>query len=160
MSNQDWQFVHDNIFLSLNQRVAEAASAHGWDFVNIANRALRNGICNCEGYFNTLGQSLLAQGDHNGTMHPNITGFREIYRDPIYNQLNSSVDRFHTDYIADARARAIEAAKQRARAAAAFKAKMSQLTQIVSEQTKLSSRINGLRLLKPQPVLTPKTLKQ
>jgi uncharacterized protein YggE len=93
-------------------------------------------------------------------MHPNATGFREIYRDPIYNQLNSSVDRFHTDYIADARARAIEAAKQRARAAAAFKAKMSQLTQIVSEQSKLSSRINGLRLLKPQPALTPKTLKQ
>lgn len=160
MSNADWQFVHDNIFLALNQRVSEAAAAHGWDFVNVANRALRNGICNCEGYFNTVGQSLFLQGDQNGTMHPNIAGFREIYRDPIYNQLNSSVDRFHTDYIADARARAIEAAKQRARAAAAFKAKMNQLTQIVSDQSKLSNRIVGLKLLKPQPALTPKTLKQ
>ena len=126
----------------------------------MANRALRNGICNCEGYFNTVGQSLFLQGDQNGTMHPNIAGFREIYRDPIYNQLNSSVDRFHTDYIADAKARAIAAAKERAKAAAAFKAKMSQLTQIVSDQSKLSNRIAGLKLLKPQPALTPKNLKQ
>lgn len=160
MDNTDWQFVHDNIFLVLNQKVRQAATTNGWDFVDIADRALRNGICNCEGYFNTVGQSILSQGDQNGTMHPNMAGFREVYRDPIYNQLNSSVNRLHTDYIADAKARALEAAKQRARAAAALKAKMSQLTQMVTDQSKLSTRINGLKLLKPQPALTPKKLPQ
>lgn len=160
MDNTDWQFVHDNIFLVLNQKVREAATTHGWDLVDVSNRALRNGICNCEGYFNTVGQSLASQGDQNGTMHPNATGFREIYRDPLYTQLNTSIDRVQNDYIADAKARAIEAAKQKARAQMAFKARMNQLTQMVSEQNQFSSQIKKLQLLKPQPALTPKTLKQ
>ncbi len=160
MSDADWRFVHDNIFLALNQRVQQAATAHGWDFVNVANEALRKGICNCEGYFNTVGQSIFLQGDQNGTMHPNANGFREIYRDPLYTQLDRSVNRFHSDFIADARERAIAAAKQKARAAAAFKAKMNQLTQMVNEQSQLSRKITGLKLLKPQPIQPPKQLKQ
>jgi hypothetical protein len=42
----------------------------------------------------------------------------------------------------------------------AFKARMNQLTQMVSEQNQFSSQIKKLQLLKPQPALTPKSLKQ
>ncbi len=150
LSNNDWVYLRDNVFNKLNERVAQAANTHGWDFVNIANRSLRKGLCNCEGYFNTLGQSILSQGDKNGTMHPNATGFREIYRDALYSQLITSLNQFHTDYIADAKARAIEEAKRKAKAKAAFQAKITLLNQLKADQLQFIQRIE---LQKPAPAL-------
>lgn len=147
INNNEWKYVHDNVFLKLNQRVAEAATTHGWDFVDVSNEALRKGICNCSGYFNTVGQSMLAQGDVYGTMHPNVTGFREIYRDALYSQLVNSITQFHKDFKADAKARAIEAAKARAKAKAAMQSNSSKISLLLSEQNKFL--LNMKSKLKP-----------
>lgn len=154
INNNEWKYVHDNVFIKLNQRVAEAATTHGWDFVDVSNEALRKGICNCSGYFNTVGQSMFAQGDVYGTMHPNVTGFREIYRDALYGQLVNSITKFHKDYKADARARAIAAAKEKARAKAVMQSNAAKLNLMLSEQNsfwlKMKTRLKPIdsKLLK------------
>jgi hypothetical protein len=116
ISNEDWQYVHDEVFVKLNQKVAEAAQTHSWDFVDVADNALRKGICNCGGYFNTIGQSILRQGDVYGTMHPNTTGFREIYSDALFNQLKASISKYYTGLFKDKIERAKEAAAVKTRA--------------------------------------------
>jgi|GEM_PF-3320871 len=136
INNNEWKYVHDNVFIKLNQRAAEAAATHGWDFVDVSAEALRKGICNCDGYFNTVGQSILRQGDVYGTMHPNVTGFREIYRDALYDQLRNSITKFHKDFKEDAKDRAIEAAKAKARAKAVMQSNTSRLSLLISDQNK------------------------
>lgn len=150
LNETDWKFIYDRFLAPLNQAVAAAAALHGWDFVDVSNEALRKGICNCEGYVNSLTQSLAGQGDQFGTMHPNATGFREIYRDKLYNQLLASIAKVHTAFIADAKARAIEAAKERAKAKIAFDGMLSKLTTIMSTQSQLTNS-----LLKYRVVLDP-----
>jgi len=144
LENEDWKYVHDELLVKLNQRVAEGASTHGWDFINITNRSLRKGICNCEGYFNTAGQSFFLQADINGTMHPNINGFREIYRDPMFNQLLVSIDKFHKDYIFDEKKRKIADAMQRAKAEAQLKVNAVKLQTMLSEQAKFLNNLKNI----------------
>ncbi len=147
LNENDWKYIYDKFLAPLNQAVAAAAALHGWDFVDISGEAIRKGICNCDGYINSLTQSFARQGDQYGTMHPNVTGFREIYRDKLFNQLLTSISRVHSDYIADAKARAIAAAKERARAEIAYKARVSTLTTILSAQTQLTNSLLKYRVL-------------
>jgi hypothetical protein len=147
LNEKDWKFIYDKFLVPLNQAVATAASLHGWDFVDISNEAIRNGICNCDGYINSLTQSVARQGDQYGTMHPNATGFREIYRDRLYNQLLASITKVHTEFIADAKAGAIAAAKERARAEMEYKARTSTLTSILSVQTQLTNSLLKYRVI-------------
>jgi len=158
INDNEWKYVHDNVFLKLNQRAAEAAATHGWDFVDVSDNALRKGICNCDGYFNTVGQSMLRQGDVYGTMHPNVTGFREIYRDALYNQLVTSISKFHKDFKEDAKERAIEAAKAKARAKAVMQSNSARLTLLLSDQNQFW--INMKNKLKPFDPKQLKTLNQ
>lgn len=98
VSDCDWQWIRDNIFPKINEVIKKAVSDNKWDLVDISNRAFKHGMCNCdEPYFNTLGQSLLTQFDERGTMHPNATGFREIYEDPINDQLEKSIKEYHSN---------------------------------------------------------------
>jgi hypothetical protein len=145
ISQTDWKFVHDEIFAKLNQKIAEAAQRHDWALVDIASKSIRKGICNCEGYFNTLRQSILSQGDFNGTAHPNATGFREIYRDALADQMEASIALFHQDYKEDLKERAIEAAKKKAKAAAALKAKIAKMTEIQQDQSKFNTELKKLK---------------
>ncbi len=154
LNETDWKFIYDRFLAPLNQAVASAAALHGWDFVDVSNEALRKGICNCDGYVNSLTQSLAGQGDQFGTMHPNATGFREIYRDKLYSQLLTSINKVHADFIADAKARAIAAAKEKAKAEIQFKAMVSKLTTIMSTQSQLTNS-----LLKYRVALDPVKLK-
>ncbi|MBX3241890.1 MAG: hypothetical protein KIT80_12955 [Chitinophagaceae bacterium] len=136
VEDNEWKYVHDHVFKKLNQRIAEAAAAHGWDLVDVSGKALGKGVCNCNGYFNTVGQSVLSQGDVNGTMHPNVTGFREIYRDPLYNQLVTSISLFHTAYDKDAVTRIQKTALTKSRANAIMNVSRAKLSLLVVEQNK------------------------
>lgn len=147
LNETDWKFIYDRFLAPLNRAVAVAAALHGWDFVDVSNEALRKGICNCEGYVNSLTQSLARQGDQFGTMHPNTTGFREIYRDKLYTQLLTSITNVHSAFIADAKARAIAAAKEKAIAEMQFKAMVSKLTTIMSTQTQLTNSLLKYRVV-------------
>jgi hypothetical protein len=158
IENNEWKYVYDHVFLKLNQKVAEGVGQHGWSLTDVSERSLRKGICNCEGYFNTVGQSMLNQGDVYGTVHPNITGFREIYRDPLYSQLNTSLLKFYKDYLADAKERAKEAAKAKAKAKLALQNNSSKLSVLVSEQNKLLLDLKNK--LKPVDTKQLKTIKQ
>jgi hypothetical protein len=101
---------------------------------------------------------MLNQGDVYGTVHPNITGFREIYRDPLYSQLNTSLLKFYKDYLADAKERAKEAAKAKAKAKLALQNNSSKLSVLVSEQNKLLLDLKNK--LKPVDTKQLKTIKQ
>lgn len=98
ISDCDWRWLRDNIFPKINGAIANASRENQWDLVDVSGRAIRHGMCNCEEpYFNTLGQSLGTQGDHRGTMHPNSTGFSEIYVEPIAEQLEKSIMTYHNE---------------------------------------------------------------
>ncbi|GAB1370352.1 hypothetical protein MASR1M45_04120 [Candidatus Kapaibacterium sp.] len=125
--DDDWKFIHDNGLAKLNSEIAKAGQKHGWDLVDLYNRSNRNGLCNCDDpYFNTFGKSKDIQGDEYGTLHPNKIGFKNIYESPLFNQLEKSIEKFQKDYIQDAKRRAIDEAKRKARAKIAWEAIMNQ----------------------------------
>lgn len=98
ISDCDWKWLRDNIFPKINGAIQKAAADNKWDLVDVSARANKHGMCNCdEPYFNTLGQSGFTQFDHRGTMHPNATGFREIYEDAINDQLERSIQAYHAE---------------------------------------------------------------
>ena len=60
---------------------AFAGNTPNWEFVDLAGVSRNHGICNCaSGFFNTMGRSLDRQGDLFGSVHPNRTGYREMYQ--------------------------------------------------------------------------------
>src|SRR5260370_29715237 len=85
MTAASWQWSHDGVVVPLNNAVAAAAAAHGWQFVGgIASQFLNHGFCAW-----TEGQnwvvaldSLFNQGDINGTAHANHAG-QAVYRDAL-----------------------------------------------------------------------------
>lgn len=150
VADNEWDYVYQHVFKKLNRKIAEAVAANGWDLVDVSDRAIRKGVCNCTGYFNTVGQSILSQGDASGTMHPNTTGFREIYRDPLYNQLVQSITQFHKQYPTNALTRSRNAVNAKARATALMKANASRLSARLSEQQKFTEKLR--KTLKPARV--------
>lgn len=159
ISQADWKFVNDEIFSKLNQKIAEAAQRHGWALVDVSSKSIRKGMCNCEGYFNTLSQSLFSQGDVNGTAHPNMTGFREIYRDALADQMESSIALFYQDYKQDLKERALEAAKKKAKAAAALKAQIAKMTEIKQDQSRFDTELKKLKPVDSKILLEAKPKK-
>jgi hypothetical protein len=119
---EDFEFLYTDFVVKLNDAVKSAAERNGWDLVNIQNNSRKHGLCNCaDPYFNTLGQSFAMQGDIYGTIHPNATGYKKIYRDEVYAQLLSSIRKEQEDLrnaaIAAAKAKSRERMKQNAAAA-------------------------------------------
>jgi hypothetical protein len=69
----DW--VLSNFLAPLNREVTAAASAHGWRLVAGIEAAFRpHGYCAAEPWIVRYEDSLVGQGDPNGTLHPNRTG--------------------------------------------------------------------------------------
>jgi hypothetical protein len=139
-------YIKANLFVPLNAEVragVERANDLGgprWDLVDVSSAASTHGICNCrEPYFNTLGASLAVQGDIFGTMHPNATGFRMIFRDAIAKQLVTSIEKWHHELHEDAKERAIEIAKAKAKAKITAREKLKLLTE----------KLNNIRQLRP-----------
>ena len=141
IANEDWEFINNNIFKELNKRVAEAAILHGWDLVDVSKKANGFGVCNCEGYFNTLGQSILRQGDERGTFHPNVRGFNNIYKEAVYKKLDANVDAIFKDRKMLAIKKAKEAAKARIKLQ---NNKKKELT-LIQNQSNFSDKIKPIK---------------
>ncbi len=120
----EWRDLHTLVATKLNTTMSEAAARNKWTFVPMLDRAGIHGLSNCAApYFNTIGRSMSHQGDVSGTVHPNATGYIQMYKAPIVNALqgrinaiNSFWEDFTSDCASDAKAAAIAAAKERAKA--------------------------------------------
>jgi len=77
-------------------------------------------------------------------MHPNISGFREIYRDPLYNQLKISIDKFYQGYNFDEQKRKIADALQRARAAASLRINATKISTFLTEQIQFQNNLKNI----------------
>jgi hypothetical protein len=89
MTAASWQWAHDSVVVPLNNNVAEAARAHGWQFVGgIASQFLNHGFCAwTKGQNWVVGlDSAFVQGDIDGTAHANHLG-QQVYRDAITNAI-------------------------------------------------------------------------
>ncbi len=142
ITDTDMVFLRDSVFVPLNKEVKKAAEKYGWDLVDISQRSVDHGICNCEvPFFNTLGQALWIQGDASGTMHPNARGYRMVWRDPVLQQLERSIALWHAELKEDNRDRAIAKAKEKAaamtRAQAAQAAAAQKPTKVLVKQRPL-----------------------
>ena len=69
------QWLLDNFLVPLSREVSRATAAHGWSFVAGGQaRFSLHGYCAAEPWVVRYEESLLAQGDANGTLHPNRSG--------------------------------------------------------------------------------------
>lgn len=92
ISQADFRFIHDSFLTPLNSEIsAFAASTPNWVFVGTAALSRTRGLCNCSGFFNTVGQSDFIQGDLYGSMHPNRAGHQGIYQPITEEQLKSRI---------------------------------------------------------------------
>jgi hypothetical protein len=85
MTAASWQWSHDDVVVPLNNAVATAAAAHGWQFVGgIASQFLDHGFCAWpQGQNWVVGlDSPTIQGDIAGTAHENHAG-AAVYRDAL-----------------------------------------------------------------------------
>ena len=73
------QWMLTNFLAPLNSAVTAAASTHGWRHVSGVESAFRpHGYCAAEPWIVRYEDSLLGQGDPNGTLHPNRPGHAAI----------------------------------------------------------------------------------
>ncbi len=80
-----------DIHHKLNDEVGKAAQRNNWDVIRVSG-INNHGMCNCEKpYFNTWSASIINQGDENGSVHPNSDGYKELYKENVYNALTSAV---------------------------------------------------------------------
>jgi hypothetical protein len=88
ISGTESQFLQNNFLIPLNNQLEAAAGRHaarGWRYVSgVEQTFARHGFCNGpnQRWINTLGDSFTRQGNHTGTMHPNVAGHR-AYADAI-----------------------------------------------------------------------------
>ncbi len=114
-SQSEFEFAFTKILVAMNDTIREKVRTFpGWMFLDgTVARAEHNGLCNCETpYFNTIGASILDQGDYGGTMHPNRTGHANIYLPVVRQALEGEIQKIRRER---ARERALEIAKEHAR---------------------------------------------
>jgi hypothetical protein len=72
-------WAYQDVVLPLNERVHDAATAHGWNFVGgIAADFLTHGYCAQDSWVRSIPQSLYQQGNRDGTLHPNFAGHTDM----------------------------------------------------------------------------------
>lgn len=85
------QWLLDNFLTPLNAEVLRAAAAHAWNIVGGApQRFAGHGYCAADPWVVRYEESLLAQGDANGTLHPNRSG-HEALAQPVYTALRADL---------------------------------------------------------------------
>ena len=141
ISNEDWVYINENIFNKLNQKVQDAATRHNWDLVDVSKKANGFGICNCNGYFNTAGQSFEKQGDQYGTFHPNERGFKNIYEQAVYKKLDANV----TSIVNEKKMLAIKKAKEAAKAKAKMEALKKNQASLIKNQSNISEKVKVVK---------------
>lgn len=76
---------------AINGAVAAAAGAHGWKLVGGLASAFRgHGYCSTDPWIVRFGESLVRQGNKDGSFHPNASG-HSAYADAIYRSLRSDL---------------------------------------------------------------------
>ena len=80
MDAEEARWAYERVLVPLNAEVRRAAGAHGWRFVGGAQgRFHDHGYCaGDESWIVTLSESLLNQGDIQGTLHPNREGHEQL----------------------------------------------------------------------------------
>ena len=72
---EEAQWASENMLVRLNADVLGAAARHGWRYAGgITSRFLTHGYCAPLNWVLTYTESMLVQGDQNGTIHPNGPG--------------------------------------------------------------------------------------
>jgi lysophospholipase L1-like esterase len=81
ISKTDAQFASDRMYEPLNETVDAVAKQYHWTIVNqIYYDFSTHGYPSSHPWFVRLEDSIVTQGDHNGTFHPNALGHRDIAR--------------------------------------------------------------------------------
>jgi lysophospholipase L1-like esterase len=85
------QWLFDNFLVPLNAEVLRAAAAHAWNIVGgAAQRFADHGYCAADPWVVRYEDSLLGQGDANGTLHPNRSG-HEALAQPVFAALHAQL---------------------------------------------------------------------
>ncbi len=99
-TRSEYELLHDSFIIPLNNKVRETNQLFGWHVIDNIN-AGNHGLCNCEDpYFNLIGSSYDHQGDIYGLVHPNSKGYREMYRDKVYDFVESKYHEYREVYYA------------------------------------------------------------
>lgn len=149
LNNQaEFEFAFTNILTKMNNTIRDKVrSFPRWAFLDgTVAKATQNGICNCDvPYFNTIGASIVEQGDVFGTMHPNRRGHEKIYLPVVLEALQNEIGKIRHEY---AKERALEVAKERARRKSEMAAAKSQVEQrpitrrpVVESNAKISADV-------------------
>jgi lysophospholipase L1-like esterase len=81
INKTDAQFASDRMYEPLNETLAAAATLYHWTIVNqIYYDFSAHGYPSSHPWFVRLEDSIVTQGDHNGTFHPNAAGHLDIAR--------------------------------------------------------------------------------
>jgi lysophospholipase L1-like esterase len=79
ISKRDTRLASQKIIPALDEAIAQAASTYHWTLVRgIPSDFRTHGYPSTTPWIRTLGQSLLMQGDADGTFHPNAAGHQDI----------------------------------------------------------------------------------
>jgi hypothetical protein len=71
----EFKWASQTVATSLNAELKKAADAVGWNYVGgIADRFFKHGYCASNRWLYEISDSLLIQGDTNGSFHPNVAG--------------------------------------------------------------------------------------
>jgi lysophospholipase L1-like esterase len=85
------QWLLDNFLVPLNAEVLRAAAAHAWNIVGGApQRFADHGYCAADHWVVRYEESLLGQGDADGTLHPNRAG-HEALAQPVFTALRAEL---------------------------------------------------------------------
>jgi GDSL-like Lipase/Acylhydrolase family/Abnormal spindle-like microcephaly-assoc'd, ASPM-SPD-2-Hydin/PKD domain len=91
ISATEWKWARENIVQRLRDEITDAADRNhdkGWIAVSGSTAAFnRHGYCARDDWFQTVGESLLYQGDTEGSFHPNRSGHFHAYALPIETEL-------------------------------------------------------------------------
>jgi len=123
-----------DIGVAMNNTIKTAVQAFSdtrWKYGEGAMDASKDhGMCNCEDpWFNTIGASMLVQGDFHGTWHPNRVGHAEFVKPLIGRQLQKVRLSIGAQYAKErAREIAIEEAKRKSKAKALLAARLESVS--------------------------------
>lgn len=92
--------IRNEYYLKLIARIRRNCNNLGWNLIDVQNEAGDHGLCNCDDpYYNTLGGSIIYQGDPFGFMHPNENGYKYIYRKKVYDFINNTYYNYQLGYL-------------------------------------------------------------
>ena len=91
LTGAESSYVDSNVVPALAGAIQDAASTHGWTFVDgIYSGFTNHGYCADDHYVVRLEETFLIEGRYQGMVHPNEKG-HEVYANAIYNKVRPSL---------------------------------------------------------------------